>query len=190
MKTTLLSILCCIGFVANAQTTHMINWSMGTPVSDMSLTIANGDTVMWMWTDPMPHSVTSNSGGVESFDSGILSGVGQSFSYTFTNDGVTTYKCSRHAFMQGQITVNALSVGDNTTSIFVTYPNPVTDILTVSSQQNIERIIVFDATGKEVLNTAMQTPDAKIYMQHYPSGTYYVNAISGNEIKKIAVLKK
>ncbi|HET8810394.1 MAG TPA: plastocyanin/azurin family copper-binding protein, partial [Flavobacteriaceae bacterium] len=106
-KITLLCMFMFAGLTAIAQTTHNLNWYMGITSADASLTINTGDTVIWTFTDAPSHSVTSDAGSTETFDSGILSGIGTTFSHTFTAVGTNPYHCNVHAGMVGTITVVA-----------------------------------------------------------------------------------
>ena len=73
-----------------------------------------GDTVTWVNSDHLPHTVTSVSptGGHEPtpgdedglFDSGFMSG-GDEWSYTFDAEGEYYYYCQLHPWMQGEVTV-------------------------------------------------------------------------------------
>ena len=94
-----------IAHPAAAQTTIDLDWSLGSgPSLDASISV--GDTVRWTWTDAAPHTAESTT-GTESFNSGLLTGIGQTFSHTFTAEGSTDYKCGIHgaATMGGTITV-------------------------------------------------------------------------------------
>jgi plastocyanin len=79
-----------------------IDWYLGITVEEASVTINAGDTVRWTWADEMSHSVTG-----PGFDSGILTGLGTTFSHTFEEAGSGGgYVCFVHGFsMQGAITV-------------------------------------------------------------------------------------
>lgn len=69
--------------------------------SPQSLTVSKGTTVTWTNNDSVGHTATSTSGV---FDSGLLS-LGKSFSYTFSNTGTYSYKCTPHPYMTGSIIV-------------------------------------------------------------------------------------
>ena len=73
--------------------------------SPATLTIGVGDTVTWRNADDRPHTVTSNDGA---FDSGNLD-EGQGFSFTFSEQGMYTYRCDYHSEMQATIVVEAES---------------------------------------------------------------------------------
>jgi hypothetical protein len=54
---------------------------------------------------------------------------------------------------------------------FVVYPNPCTDILTVSTQ-GTEDIVIHDVNGRIVLSLTAQEPLTCIDVAHLPNGTY------------------
>ena len=75
--------------------------------SPTSLPISVGDTVTWVWADAAPHSVTSDAAV---FDSGVITGLGNIFPFTFTAAGTYPYHCAIHGApggigMSGVITV-------------------------------------------------------------------------------------
>ena len=66
-----------------------------------SLTVPVGSTVTWTNKDQTQHTATADD---KSFDSGPLA-PGASFSFTFTQAGTFTYKCTFHPNMLGTIIV-------------------------------------------------------------------------------------
>ncbi len=68
-----------------------------------TLQISVGDTVTWINMDSAAHTATSSD---EGFDSGSLS-KGESFSFTFEEEGIFGYICTFHPYMEGEITVEA-----------------------------------------------------------------------------------
>jgi plastocyanin len=176
---------------AGAQTTHHVNWGIGVPPSQTTITIEKGDTVMWMWTSAHPHTVTNKPGSTEIFDSGTITGIGQTYSHTFTEVGVNPYVCLIHASMQGTITVEETMGTKNTKAdLFEFYPNPVTDVVTIHAEKNINSITVFDMQGRKIMETTGGNPTSKIYMSAYPAGTYIFNVTAGEETQTISVVKK
>ncbi len=190
MKTKLLYSIVLIANMISAQTTHVIDWSTSTSQAQASLTVNNGDTVMWVWASAAPHTVTSKPESIESFDSGLITGVGQTFSHTFTADGANPYECEVHTSMQGTITVNALNLPANRINNFNFYPNPVDDILTISAAENLDRITIYNNMGKKLLDVANETSLSKIDMRNYSSGTYFLKVSAGNIIENISIVKK
>ena len=66
-----------------------------------------GDTVTWINNDSSPHTVTSSSEeGSVTFDSDVLRR-GETFSFTFDQEGQYTYLCTLHPNMIGTVVVIA-----------------------------------------------------------------------------------
>ena len=74
--------------------------------SPQTITINEGDTVIWTNRDSTAHTSTSgtpsNRDGI--WDSGNLFS-GQTFQFTFTSEGSFDYFCAIHPFMRGQVIV-------------------------------------------------------------------------------------
>ena len=108
--------------LTHAQQTYQLDWGFNINGANASLTIEQGDTVEWTWIDTGQHNVINTANAVETFDSGLLQGVGTTFSHTFTEIGVNDYECSPHnSNMFGTITVTAPASND-----FYLAPNGVT----------------------------------------------------------------
>lgn len=67
-----------------------------------SLTVAVGDSVVWVNKDPFPHTATAQAG----FDSKEIP-VEKSWQYTATSPGEFPYVCSYHPTMKGTLRVTA-----------------------------------------------------------------------------------
>jgi plastocyanin len=101
-------VLVALGLMPGARTAvagdQTVSW--GLPATS-SVTVDPGDTVTWTWSDDLPHTVTSLSGPI-SFDSGQMTGSGQTFAVTFTEPGTYTYQCKVHpSDMSGSVTLQA-----------------------------------------------------------------------------------
>jgi plastocyanin len=191
MKKKLLLVLVLAAASLSAQTTHHINWFLGVTPAQASMTIDQGDTVMWTWTDTHPHNVISLGGSAEDFESTTMSGAGSTFSHLFTTVGSDPYMCGIHASMQGTITVQSvMGVKDNNIIDFQFYPNPVTDVLTISAKESISRIQIYDMQGKLVMDSPDGNLTSKIYMSNYNAGTYLVKVTVGKASKSITVVKQ
>ena len=95
-----------ISQLVTAATTHGLSW--GVAVGDQGTTnIVVGDTVVWTWIDIFLHQIEST-GGVENFDSGLITGVGQTFEHTFLNVGETNYQGVIHPSSFGTISASAV----------------------------------------------------------------------------------
>jgi hypothetical protein len=191
MKKQLLFVLLFWASLLSAQTTHMISWGLGEPAAQFSKTVNSGDTVMWMWTTTHPHNVTSQPGSAETFASATMTGTTNTYSKVFTTPGANPYRCTVHSSMAGVITVDAVAGVKKQEGIAFDYaPNPVTDVLTITAAQNIDRITIYDMNGKLVMDAAGGNPVAKIYMDNYDAGLYMVKVSIGTAVKSIPVVKK
>ncbi|RMA64635.1 T9SS type A sorting domain-containing protein [Ulvibacter antarcticus] len=190
MKTIkLLFLLTLVTTFASAQTTHEILWAIGVG-TDASITIDQGDTVNWVWSDGAPHSVRSLGGSTETFDSGTQSPP-FTFSYTFLVPGTNPYDCIVHPNMQGVITVNQVAaVDDNFRQSLSFYPNPVQDRLKVTSLYELDSYQVYNVLGKMVLQGAANGNITEIEMSSLQSGMYFVNAKSGDREASFKVTKQ
>jgi len=191
MKKLLLCTALFASVALSAQTTHVISWFMGVSESQASMTVTAGDIVKWTWDDTLPHTVTSASGGAETFASAQLTGANQEYSHTFTVVGSTDYACAIHPMMAGTITTQPLlAVDDVTTLDFEYFPNPATDVVTINGKNAIDRVVVYDIAGRQLSDTATTTNTVKVYLQGYTAGTYLIKVFSGSQSKNITLVKK
>ncbi len=191
-KISLLLTTCFLSVFLQAQTTFDIDWFFNVG-SLANLTIEVDDTVRWTWADTSPHSVTSITGqSQETFDSGILTGVGQQFSYTFTQEGTNDYRCEVHpGAMFGTITVEQnLSIEDKFLSNVNYFPNPVNDKLTVTSLFILDSSKVYNILGKEVFQQNENANVAEINMSGLSNGIYFVTVSSGELKKTFKIVKR
>jgi plastocyanin len=85
-----------------------------------TVNIAPGGSVEWTFSGPdLNHSVTSDPGQSESFDSNPgtsspLHPPGDKFAHTFPSEGRFTYHCKVHGFMTGTVVVGTPDPGDST----------------------------------------------------------------------------
>jgi hypothetical protein len=181
MKKITLLLVALSASIASAQTTFDLLWRVGIDPVDVSITVEPGDTVRWTWDDGLPHSVTSESGSQESFDSGVLTGSGTQYSYTFTQVGINDYKCDVHSAMTGTITVEQLvGIDEKFRKNIKFYPNPVSTRLTVTSLYKLDTYKIYDVLGKTVAQGVATGNITDIDMSSLQSGIYFVNAISGD----------
>lgn len=96
-------LLCMVGggaaFSAAAAQTHTVVVE-GVKYDPESLTVARGDTVIWVNKDPFPHTVTSKG----AFDSHDIA-AGKSWKYTTRKAGEYSYICTLHPNMKGTLKV-------------------------------------------------------------------------------------
>ncbi len=68
-------------------------------------------------------------------------------------------------------------------------PNPTTDIITVSSDETMEQIQVFDSKGKLCKEYTLKQRTTKLNLTEFPSGIYYLNIITDNQAIKKQIIK-
>ena len=119
---------------------------------NITVVIGVNNTVEWtnFGSSLYVHTATSETG---IWDSGILMS-GQSFSFTFNQEGTYTYFCKPHPFMRGKVIV--LSQGGNTTSTTSTTSTTTTTTLPQTSTTTI---------------TVLQTTTSTSTTATSPSGT-------------------
>jgi plastocyanin len=96
-------IVCAIGLAAGERAkpqTHTVTIE-GMRFQPESLTIARGDTVVWVNNDLVPHTATSEAG---SFDSQIIQPE-KSWKFTASKKGEFAYTCTFHPTMKGMLQV-------------------------------------------------------------------------------------
>jgi hypothetical protein len=89
------------------------------------------------------------------------------------------------------ITVNSLGSTLATAEVkkleFSIYPNPVTDLLMIKTQEKIVNISVYDASGK-LVNT--QFSNGQINMSMLPKGMYILKAVTDKAMYQQKLIKK
>lgn len=84
----------------------------------------------------------------------------------------------------------SLGVGVFQTSDFEVYPNPVTDILNISNNENITNVSVFNLLGQEVFSKTAATNISQIDLSNLPSGAYMVKVATDGFVKTIKIVKQ
>lgn len=96
-------IVCVIGLAAGerpAPTTHTVIIE-NMRFQPETLTVARGDTIVWVNKDPVPHTATSKDGA---FDSGTVLAE-ESWSFTARQQGEFAYSCTFHPTMTATLQV-------------------------------------------------------------------------------------
>ena len=195
MKTKLLLLTFLGFFAANAQTTHNLDWFMGIG-PNVDLTIDQGDTVIWTWGDAVPHTVENEVGNsVETFNSGVITGMGETYSYTFTVVGDNDYFCGIHGAgsMSGTITVlEVLGVEDNNLNKISVYPNPASSTLNLVLPKNMQtgQITAYDVLGKLIYSQEFEATDnVAINISNWNIGSYFLKVVSGEYMQTEQFIK-
>lgn len=70
------------------------------------------------------------------------------------------------------------------------YPNPVKDILTISSNTEITRISIYNVLGQEVISEKLNAKEGVINTSGLQSGAYVVKVESDSKVKSLKVIKQ
>lgn len=84
----------------------------------------------------------------------------------------------------------AMSIDEFDSAIVTAYPNPVENLLNLSSAYEITNVTIINMLGQTVLNKAIGSADAQIDMGHLPAGNYFVRASTERAVKTIKVVKQ
>ncbi len=190
-KITLIFMVLAVS-ICSAQTTFDLDWAIGINGAAASVTIEPGDSVRWTWTDTAPHSVTNDAGSQENFDSGILTGMGQQFTFTFTQEGTNDYHCEVHPMtMFGTITVEQLvGVDEKFRRNIKFFPNPVADQLMITSLYKLDTYKIYNVLGELVAQGQAGGNVTEINTASFESGLYFVSATSGEMQSTFKITKR
>ncbi len=84
---------------------------------------------------------------------------------------------------------NVLAIDDVTLDGFSYYPNPVKNILQLTSPKIIETVSVYSLTGKEILSKTPKTADYQLDMSSLASGTYLIKVDINGRIATYKIIK-
>jgi hypothetical protein len=73
---------------------------------------------------------------------------------------------------------------------FVLYPNPVKDILNISSETTITNIAIYNLLGQEVMTKSVNDTENSIDVSNLTSGTYFVKVTADNTVKTSKIIKE
>ena len=82
-----------------------------------------------------------------------------------------------------------LAVDNFTKDVFSIYPNPVNDMLNISSKTEISNVMVYDLLGKEIVSITPNMNLTQIDMSSFSSGVYMVKVTVGNSSKTYKIVK-
>jgi alpha-tubulin suppressor-like RCC1 family protein len=73
---------------------------------------------------------------------------------------------------------------------FITYPNPVTNILNLSYTENISSVSIYNLLGQQMLKKSINEKESKIDMSQFSNGTYIIKVIVDSLEKNIKIIKQ
>ena len=94
------------------------------------------------------------------------------------------YYVDQVLYVQGPLGVNDFSA-----DVFSVYPNPVKDVLNISSKAAVDAVTVYDVLGKVVLQAQPDAISPSLDMSALSSGAYLVQVTIGDATKTIKVIK-
>gem|GEM_PF-3563170 len=85
---------------------------------------------------------------------------------------------------------NTISTEDFDANNFNYYPNPVKNVLTVDAVSIMEKIEIFDITGKRVHTLQPNTTQTQINLQNEPTGVYLMKVEINGDVESFKVVKE
>ena len=82
-----------------------------------------------------------------------------------------------------------LSVDDQTLKQFTYFPNPVSDVLTIKAQKDVDNITVYNMLGQVVKRQTPNTRDCTVDLSAMQTGAYFVQVSIDNSIETVRILK-
>lgn len=121
-------------------------------------------------------------------DNAIEEAISQSF--TATENGVyfvviTLGECS---VTSEDVMLSGLSIGQNEPDELSIYPNPVSEVLYVTSNTEISEVSIFNMLGQK-LNISINSDNTRLDMSGLPTNNYILNITIGGVTKTIKIVK-
>ncbi|MFV0304060.1 MAG: fibronectin type III domain-containing protein [Moheibacter sp.] len=70
------------------------------------------------------------------------------------------------------------------------YPNPVKDLLNISTKSEINEILIFDLTGNLITKQEIHSKQGKVNVSNLNSGVYILKIITDTTVKSVKIIKK
>ena len=70
------------------------------------------------------------------------------------------------------------------------YPNPTSDLLTISYSESIFKVEVFDLNGRMIMNNDFNDATVELNLSHLSSGTYMLNIKTKDSSQFVKIVKK
>jgi hypothetical protein len=124
-------------------------------------------------------------------------GVVETIPFTVSETGVYYFSFNVYSpayassvFLDDIVIQENLSTSNNDYTQFSYYPNPVTDHLTISSNESITSVILYNLLGQQIMKNEFQSQEVKLNMSGLLQGTYIAKISSNNTTKTIKVIKR
>jgi hypothetical protein len=71
-----------------------------------------------------------------------------------------------------------------------TFPNPVKDVVEISSDEKISNLKIFNSTGQEIMNTNVDDTKTIVNLKSFPTGLYIIQIQTANNIVSKKIIKE
>jgi hypothetical protein len=88
------------------------------------------------------------------------------------------------------LTCDSMAILQTSISGFEMFPNPVKDILNLSSDNKLDSIIIYNILGQEVFTTKPDKTQIKINTSTLQSGSYVVKVVEGKQMGSYSFIKE
>jgi photosystem II stability/assembly factor-like uncharacterized protein len=115
----------------------------------------------------------------------------------FESDGTTTYIImvegydNTHAgnFQLGITCETILGIGENQLNSIALYPNPVTDVLQISSKTEITSVAIYNVNGQQLMNKELRALTGEINLSSLSTGIYFAKVTANNSTETFKIIK-
>lgn len=83
-----------------------------------------------------------------------------------------------------------MGIDDFESTAVTAYPNPIENVLNVSSANEISNLTVVNMLGQTVLSKTVQSTEVQMDLSTLPAGSYFVKVSAGQSVKTIKILKQ
>lgn len=166
----------------------------------MDVTInADGNSLAFSWTGDPNASFTLNLGtanpptqAFNNFESGDeITGLAENTTYFWSIDPTNCFGATTGTVWSFTTGMAELSVSENQIETFSVYPNPVKDVLSIKSNNNLDSVIVYNLLGKQVaVFDESQIINSRVDLSNLSQGLYLVQISAGDKTQTIKVNKE
>ena len=190
------------GLIPSSITPNGTFGSTGYPVYTVELSLATPQLLQATATEPAKYWIAIS--GYPSVESANVYWV--SYLYTENPDSEPSWQSPDGGFawaefansngeaVEGIMTVTGecatLGVSDMTSFDFAYYPNPVKDVLNITTKKAVESVSVFNLAGQQVMNNA-KVSNGQINVNALSTGTYVFRVtLDGGQVETFKIIKK
>ncbi len=85
---------------------------------------------------------------------------------------------------------SSVSISENSIEGLQFYPNPVTDLITIRADKVLDKIVIYNMIGQEVIVVNNNKTNAQIDMSHLQKGVYFVKVSADKTLTAFKVVKQ